>query len=228
MTWRIRNWRKFQHFKDRSPPWIKLYADLVDDPDWHELDGDSAKGLVMLWMIASKDGGNLPSIRKLSFRLRTTEHAVSALLSRLSKHWLEQDDINPISDRYHDDAPEKRREEKSQRQREILGGADIIPISNPEPLPAAPPKTTEKVKKASRLPDDWEPEIADIKKAYADGLTEDEARREFEKFKDYWRARAGSDARKLDWNATFRNWMRKASDDKGRRQIQDRQHQRVR
>ena len=33
---RIRNFDKFQHFKDRRPPWIKLYRDLLEDLDWHE------------------------------------------------------------------------------------------------------------------------------------------------------------------------------------------------
>ena len=28
---RIKNWNRFQHFKDRKPPWIKLYRDILDD-----------------------------------------------------------------------------------------------------------------------------------------------------------------------------------------------------
>jgi hypothetical protein len=105
MTVSIRNWKKFQHFKDRRPPWIKLYRDLLDDPDWHELSGDDAKALVMLWMIASEDEGRLPDARKLAFRLRISNSKVEQLLTRLS-NWLIQDDINAISDRYQDDTPE--------------------------------------------------------------------------------------------------------------------------
>ena len=56
---RIKNWERFQHFKDRRPPWIKLYRELLDDPDWHDLAGDDAKFLVMLWLIASGDHGSL-------------------------------------------------------------------------------------------------------------------------------------------------------------------------
>ena len=52
---RIKGFSKLQQFKDRSPPWVKLYRDILDDPDWHELDGESAKTLVMLWLIASED-----------------------------------------------------------------------------------------------------------------------------------------------------------------------------
>jgi hypothetical protein len=102
---RIKGWTKFQHFKDRRPPWVKLYRDLLDDPDWSALDGDSAKALVMFWLIASEDetgNGNLPDVRRLAFRLRTTEAKINQALTRLS-HWLEQGDISVISDRYHDD-----------------------------------------------------------------------------------------------------------------------------
>jgi hypothetical protein len=33
-----------------------------------------------------------------------------------------------------------------------------------------------------------------------------------ERFADYWHAKAGKDAAKLDWPATWRNWCRKARD----------------
>ena len=35
--------------------------------------------------------------------------------------------------------------------------------------------------------------------------------REFEKFRDYWIAKSGSGATKLDWAATWRNWVRTAA-----------------
>jgi hypothetical protein len=28
---RIRNWEKYQHYKDRKPIWIKLHIDMLDD-----------------------------------------------------------------------------------------------------------------------------------------------------------------------------------------------------
>ncbi len=100
---RIKNWDQFQHFKDRNPPWIRLYKTLLDDPDWHNLDGDSAKMLVQLWLIASEDKekqGKLPQITKLAFRLRVTEKDLNKYVIKLS-HWLIHDDINTISEGYH-------------------------------------------------------------------------------------------------------------------------------
>jgi hypothetical protein len=94
---KIKNWHKFQHFKDRKPPWIKLYRDIMDDINWHELSGDDAKTLIMLWVIASENNGELLSDKELAFRLRVTEKSIKSTLSRLSE-WVEteryQDDIN--------------------------------------------------------------------------------------------------------------------------------------
>lgn len=92
---------------------MKLYRDLLDDPEWHELDGESAKTLVMLWLIASEDEtkqGTLPDKRRLCFRLRISERDLEQRITKLS-HWLERDDINPISERYQSDAPERAGEE---------------------------------------------------------------------------------------------------------------------
>jgi len=112
MSYRIKGWVKFQHFKDRRPPWIKLYRDLLEDPDWHDLDGDTAKVLIALWLLASEDEdqkGLLPDVRRMAFRLRISETKINQALAKLS-HWLEHDDINVISTRYQHDAPETETE----------------------------------------------------------------------------------------------------------------------
>ena len=115
---KIKNWSDFQHFKDRTPPWIKLYRYLLDDPEWHELSGDDAKTLMMLWLIASEDKdmeGNLPSLKNTAFRLRTTENKLNQSLTKLS-HWLVQDDIKKISDGCQGDAPETETETEGEKK----------------------------------------------------------------------------------------------------------------
>jgi hypothetical protein len=113
---KIRNWEEFQHFKDRTPPWIKLYRYLLDDPEWHELSGEDAKVLTMLWLIASEDKameGNLPNLKTLSFRLRMTESKLNQSLNKLN-HWLIRDDIVAISQCYQHDAPETETETETE------------------------------------------------------------------------------------------------------------------
>src|SRR3990167_6050793 len=92
MTLKIKGWARFQHFRDRKPPWIKLYRDLLDDIQWHELDAEAAKVLVSMWLIASETDGILPTMKELSFRLRVSEKVIKSNVSKLD-HWLIQDDI---------------------------------------------------------------------------------------------------------------------------------------
>lgn len=100
---RIKDWGKFQHFKDRRPPWIKLYRDLLDDEEYYNLPAQSAKVLTLLWLLASEDPskqGLLPSVQKIAFRLRLSEKSIESIVSDLH-HWVIQDDIKPSSEQYH-------------------------------------------------------------------------------------------------------------------------------
>lgn len=113
---KIKNWSKFQHFKDRRPPWIKLYRDLLDDMQWHQLDPLASKVLVTLWLLASEDqDGCLPDTKTLAWRMRMTEKQILDCISKLS-HWLEHDDDVLISERYQDDLPETERETETKRE----------------------------------------------------------------------------------------------------------------
>lgn len=47
----IPNWRKFQHYSDRTPPWIKLYVELRDKREWEDMLNDAQRGLlVRCWL----------------------------------------------------------------------------------------------------------------------------------------------------------------------------------
>ena len=114
---KIKNWSKFQHFKDRRPPWIKLYRDILDDIEWHQLDPLASKVLVMCWLIASEDDGNIPDTKTLAFQSFLAEKQTYECVSKLS-HWLDQDDIGVISERYQDDAPERETETEIKKETE--------------------------------------------------------------------------------------------------------------
>jgi len=75
-------------------------------------------------------------------------------------------------------------------------------------------KRTGKAAYGTRLAKDWQ-----LPKSWGewalgeiDHLTEADVRREAAKFADHWHAKAGSDARKADWEATWRNWIRKSEE----------------
>jgi hypothetical protein len=114
-TYHIKHWTRFQHYHIRRPPWIKLYRDLLDDVQFHDLTGADAKALILLWLIASERDGLLPDARALAFRLRIQEDAVTALLSRLS-HWVQQDASNMLASRYQHASPEKEKEREKETE----------------------------------------------------------------------------------------------------------------
>lgn len=56
----ISNWKEFQHYKDRNPPWIKLHNQLLDNYEFEQLT-DATKGhLLCIWMLASRTNNKLP------------------------------------------------------------------------------------------------------------------------------------------------------------------------
>lgn len=67
------------------------------------------------------------------------------------------------------------------------------------------------VSRGTRIPPDWTPSNSDA--CFALPLVGERGMaQETEKFRDYWRARAGPNGVKLDWEATWRTWIRKASE----------------
>jgi hypothetical protein len=79
------NWAELQHYKDRSPPWIKLHKKLLDNYEFQCLPVASRALAPMLWLLASEDeeGKVDAAPAKLAFRLRMTEQDVGEALQPL-------------------------------------------------------------------------------------------------------------------------------------------------
>lgn len=59
-SYKIRNWEKFQHYKDRNPPWIKLHVEILSSADWVMLDDASKLLAVVCMVVAAKHDGTVP------------------------------------------------------------------------------------------------------------------------------------------------------------------------
>lgn len=106
------------------------------------------------------------------------------------------------------------------------GGPNRGPISPPERPPStervedeslSPHSRSEREgrtrsSRGTRLPEGWSPSFDSLAFALAEGLSGEEHSRELDKFADYWRAQPGAKARKVDWDATFRSWLRREAD----------------
>lgn len=87
----------------------------------------------------------------------------------------------------------------------LLPGEPVEADTGPKP-PEKPAATT----RGTRLPKDWQ-----LPRAWGlwaieqrPAWTPDHVRAIADKFRDHWTAKAGRDATKVDWEATWRNWVR--------------------
>lgn len=118
-----------------------------------------------------------------------------------------------------------QRQETAQAQRQEAAGTpqepadsqrrELAVIPDTEPSlrePSAVIPGASRTQRATRIPDDFYP-TAQMQEWFKHENLHTviaDPRAEHENFCDYWRAKAGADARKIDWTATWRRWMRTA------------------
>lgn len=68
---RIREWAKYQHYKDRNPPWIKLYREMISSRFWVECSDASRVLAVASMMLAAATDNKIPAskvyIRRVAY-----------------------------------------------------------------------------------------------------------------------------------------------------------------
>ena len=79
-------------------------------------------------------------------------------------------------------------------------------------VPVAEPSPTKADRRGRRLPDGWAPARTAATLDLETGHDPAWLERELDRFRDHWAAQAGAKGRKADWDATWRNWLRKADD----------------
>jgi hypothetical protein len=57
----IRNWSKYQHYKNRpGSPWVKFYVELLDDDEFCSLSDSTRLAACLLLLVASRRGNRIP------------------------------------------------------------------------------------------------------------------------------------------------------------------------
>jgi hypothetical protein len=92
----------------------------------------------------------------------------------------------------------------------------VSPITPSLTTPSSTPSSAEARKRASRLPSDWKPSEENLEYARMRGLSAHEIDVQAEKFRNYWTAKSGQQATKIDWNRTWQNWIIDTSEKLGR------------
>jgi len=83
------------------------------------------------------------------------------------------------------------------------------PVVVREDTPCSPPRgTAPRGSRGTRLNSDWLPSERNLDDGQKLGLSPQQLRTSADRFRDYWVGVAGARGVKLDWDATFRNWLR--------------------
>jgi hypothetical protein len=180
-----KNWKEFQHYKDRCPPWIKLHRDLLNDREFMGLPLASKALAPLLWLLASeeKDGCFQADSEELEFRLRVASKDIEA-------------GLKPLIDKGFFI---------------VASGvlAERLQVAIPETETETETETEERQKKprATRLPSDWTPSEDQIKYC-RDNRPDLNPLWVADNFRNYWVSKP-TGATKLDWNLTWQSWVRK-------------------
>lgn len=203
MALRPKNWERFQHYKQRCPPWIKVYRTLLDDRDFMCLPVASKALAMMLWLLASEHAeGVIEGVpADWAFRLRMTDNELLVALKPLIDNGMFADASMMLAECLQSACPETENREREESK------------SKPPFIPPKGGETVIKVErkaKGTRLPEDWCHDIKHEHLAKEMGVNLFD---ELMKFRDYW---ASEGRAKANWNATFNTWLRNAGERRNR------------
>ena len=120
---RVTNWDQYQHYKDRDPTWIKLYARLLDDYEFASLPDNTKWHLIGIFLLASKQGNRIPGDprwvrKKIAARTRVD------LESLVAAGFIEEDASAPRAPGGQGAIPEKDSREETEKT-QLSAGADV-------------------------------------------------------------------------------------------------------
>lgn len=116
MVIKPKNWKEFQHYKDRNPPWIKLHKSLLDNYEFQSLQLASKALAPCYWLLASEhsEGHILVDSKKLAWRFRCDEKTINDTVKELiSSNFFElvQGASSGLANGYQNAMPEESRGE---------------------------------------------------------------------------------------------------------------------
>lgn len=214
--------------------WVRLWQDMPTDPKWRTIARKSGQriGDVMavfnfMMVLAGEQAGSIEGWvdEDVATALDLDEADVAAIREAMQGRVLDGDALTGWEKRQpkrEDDSAERVRKyrEKSKAKGDVTQcNADVTQRNAPDtdtdtednPPVVPPDRGTKPNPRGERLPDDWRPPDDAIAWARQNHPTTD-LKSETEKFRDYWRAQPGAKGRKLDWPATWRNWIRSAAE----------------
>lgn len=187
---RVKNWAKFQHYKDRCPPWIKLATDTFQNYDFSRLQDASKLLAVCIWTLAarSQDGTLAHDFEYIKSQCCLGNTVKPEHLKELITQGFIEFDSSSLADCKQSACLEGETETEGE--------------------------TEKREKRATRIPPDFRVTDAHRKFAAEHGYPSPDS--EIHKFIDHFKSKPGKDGTSLDWDARFRVWLSKAEKYGGR------------
>lgn len=192
----VKNWSKYQHYRDRNPPWIKLHKELLTSETWVNGDDASRALAVAIMLLAAATDNRIKAdpayIQRVAY-LNSTPN----LQPLIDSDFIEIiDEMNSASTLLADARPERETEERRDREE---GEQITLPLAGKKEETGAVPRR----KPAVPYPDDFAltEELAAYSRKH---LPADRPQAIFEKFTTYHKR---EDSRFRDWPRAFQNWV---------------------
>lgn len=175
----VPEWYVLKHPHGRA-----LAKRLVDAGLWHPSERDGDKG----WQFHEWEGNGQRTKVQIEHDREAARDRQRRARSRRDSR-VTDDVTNPVSH-----AAPAHTHTQTQTKDELPTGLE----------PAKSPSVARASQRAQRLNPAWVPDSADHKRMH---FTDEQATEQLASFRDYWCSR-GRDAARLDWQATWRNWLR--------------------
>lgn len=177
----VKNWDKFQHYKDRNPPWIKLYTDTFHRRDFNRLPDDSKLLALCIWTLAAREAscakGSIPlDLDWIKMQCGLGPTVTKSSLQVLISQGFVTCDSDMLADCKQDAIPEERRGEKRKREKTPPADLSLVfslwkeklePRGIP-PLSESMTKTAQKAIQSLYKKEDWVAGLPDLFDAILD------------------------------------------------------------
>lgn len=191
MKYRVRNWRQFQHYKDRNPPWIKLHFSMMASEDWVLLDDCSRVLAIACMLVASRNDGEIDG----------TERGL-AYLHRVA-YLSDKPNLNPLIECGFLESASGCKQALADARRSVSPSVSVVTEVTKEETKKKRGEAT----RGTRLQQEWRPSESNL--AYCRQKRPDlDPEVVAENFKDYWLSVPGQRGVKLDWDRTWNKWVR--------------------
>lgn len=220
---RIVNWDRFQHYKDRNPPWIKLHRELLTSETWVSASNEGRVLAIAIMMLAAATGNEIRAdtrylrrVAYLDFEPDLNELVKLGFVEIVGKN---TETLAHASTVLADARPETETEKSTVlnslpsssplevSQKNAKPPPEIQPVVESDPKPKQPRGT--RWPDGAVVPQDWHTAASEARARY--GLPPIDLALEAAKFEHWWASRSGTGSTKVDWKRTWINWTLKAA-----------------